>query len=423
MDILLIINYQLQIEYNDGLPSQICLKCINKIMLAYSFKRECEKSEKILLNYISETTNQTEILDCSDGESSENIVKNEEKYMCRKCNKNYATYSSLKRHEITKHAYTETNNVEKKIPEGNALVKCDWCEYVFVNEFTLKKHISSKHKNKELKSFQVDEQKWVNIENGETKTTAKCSFCNYVFANEDHLKKHLLAKHLNYEYDSSQTDMQGFCNFCGIQSKNIQLHINEHYKHLYCTNCSLKFENVGNFEKHVKQNVCKKNTSYLCSICGKIFNQLSNFRIHSLVHGKQYSCTICDRSFTTPSILNLHVKTHTHGHPHVSEMCAQSFKQASELTIHKLIHSNERPLQCNICCKRFNTVDKLNCHKRIHTGEQPYSCKICNKKFALAGALRKHSLTHMREKKHTCNLCRKQFSQTSTLLEHLKSHE
>lgn len=42
-----------QVWQNDGLPSQICNKCVAKLHISYQFKRQCEKSDAKLRQYIT----------------------------------------------------------------------------------------------------------------------------------------------------------------------------------------------------------------------------------------------------------------------------------------------------------------------------------------------------------------------------------
>ena len=48
---------------------------------------------------------------------------------------------------------------------------------------------------------------------------------------------------------------------------------------------------------------------------------------------------------------------------------------------HGKIHRVNKPYSCKLCHKKFTKPSILNVHERIHTGEKPYSCKICDKKF------------------------------------------
>lgn len=49
LNILLI----LKVWQNDGLPTQICNKCVAKLHISYQFKKQCEKSDAKLRQYLT----------------------------------------------------------------------------------------------------------------------------------------------------------------------------------------------------------------------------------------------------------------------------------------------------------------------------------------------------------------------------------
>jgi len=99
---------------------------------------------------------------------------------------------------------------------------------------------------------------------------------------------------------------------------------------LKCTLCGLVFSLKESFEFHR----CFK---HKCNICPESFLHVGELREHKRRHRGKYSCTECNREFTTMRGRASHMKVHRHG---------------------TAIHS------CTKCGDRFRTRDRLREHSR-----------------------------------------------------------
>ncbi|XP_077111510.1 uncharacterized protein LOC143767228 isoform X1 [Ranitomeya variabilis] len=163
---------------------------------------------------------------------------------------------------------------------------------------------------------------------------------------------------------------------------------------------------------------------FLCSECGKCFNQKEKLVRHHKIHTgeKPFTCSECGKCCSKKSILVIHQRIHTGEKPFSCSECGKSFSNKSVLVIHLRIHTGEKPFSCSECGKCFNQTAKLVRHQRTHTGEKPFTCSECKKCFTLKCHLLRHQRTHTGEKPFSCSKCGKCFSAKGELDVHLRIH-
>ncbi|XP_060106623.1 zinc finger protein Gfi-1b [Heteronotia binoei] len=136
-----------------------------------------------------------------------------------------------------------------------------------------------------------------------------------------------------------------------------------------------------------------------------------------------YHCVICDKIFSTPHGLEVHVRrSHSGTRPFACEVCGKTFGHAVSLEQHTNIHLQERSFECKMCGKTFKRSSTLSTHLLIHSDTRPYPCQYCGKRFHQKSDMKKHTYIHTGEKPHKCQVCGKAFSQSSNLITHSRKH-
>ncbi|XP_039647843.1 zinc finger protein 37-like isoform X2 [Perca fluviatilis] len=187
-----------------------------------------------------------------------------------------------------------------------------------------------------------------------------------------------------------------------------------------CTQCNKTYK----WRYHLEDHLFTHSKSTVCSLCEKRFSSQSLLKAHLRRHSgeRPFACSYCDKRFLTKSVLKYHVRIHTGERPYACTFCGKRFSSQTLLKIHLRRHSGERPFACSYCDKRFLTWSVLKSHVRIHTGERPYACTFCDKRFTQPYMLTVHIRIHKKEKPYLCSTCGMSFRSSGALLVHTRTH-
>ncbi|KAK7873889.1 hypothetical protein R5R35_005747 [Gryllus longicercus] len=169
---------------------------------------------------------------------------------------------------------------------------------------------------------------------------------------------------------------------------------------------------------------------FRCDKCPKGFSKRIDLKRHSSVHDQQrgFVCAVCEKWFPNKTSYKRHERIHTGEKPFSCSYCQKCFSQDSILSRHLLIHTGEKPFKCELCGKGFTQREGLKVHMRQHDysnhdkQQQPqYYCPLCKKGFCHQSGLSRHLITHT-GKTFDCPMCSKPFSDQSSLKRHTKKH-
>ncbi|KAK1126928.1 hypothetical protein K0M31_004548 [Melipona bicolor] len=111
--------------------------------------------------------------------------------------------------------------------------------------------------------------------------------------------------------------------------------------------------------------------------------------------GSNLECRICNppRSFTAPTTLVSHYRSHAGIKPYECRICRAVFTRRHSLKYHMLIHQNQTRFTCADCGKKFRHPSHFREHRRRHTGEAPFGCDDCGQRFKTRNTYKRHLKT------------------------------
>ena len=258
---------------------------------------------------------------------------------CPHCVKKFTTITQL-RHHI--HTHT-----------GEKPYKCDVCASAFATPMSLKTH-KTMH----------------------TGGSFPCSQCNEIFTSKYHLKMHRRIHREN--------------------TKRVRIR----ERNRMCTHCGKLFTTITRLRHHEHTHTGEK--PYKCDVCVSAFATPMSLKAHKNTHmGERFACDKCDKIYTSKYYLNMHAQIHTEKTLKTlkCEICCKTLGTIKGLKNHlKYVHTGRKDYSCSLCEKTFLNKLGLKTHELKHTGEKPFMCSGCLECFITLRALKRHEKKHIVEK-------------------------
>ncbi|XP_053322048.1 gastrula zinc finger protein xLCGF3.1-like [Spea bombifrons] len=186
----------------------------------------------------------------------------------------------------------------------------------------------------------------------------------------------------------------------------------------YCDKC---FRDKSILEIHERVHTGK--LAFPCTMCEESFSKPSVLVEHIIAHGdKPFHCNQCSKKFNDHSLLVVHQRTHEDEVPQKCERCNKWFPDQRSLDAHGDCQLQPKPYKCRHCVKRFNSQSLLIIHEGVHTDSKPFQCTECSEGFYLKKQLDSHQVIHAPKKPFPCSRCDKSFNKEETLHIHMHVH-
>ncbi|XP_050067214.1 zinc finger protein 888-like [Anopheles maculipalpis] len=368
-------------------------------------------------------------------------AEEEKRYKCDECDKSFATEHLLQSHG------TWHENVAKKN------ISCKLCNIFFASQPSLEKHralhhpaldstetassnnsgtepaedriVSSQYRTR-ISATEISEQEQLIKRH----CLLNCSRCDYFAENFTSLKQHAIQVHSQRSCDVVCCDRT----YSKRQSLYEHCLVHENPDCFRCDVCGKSYSSSRSLQNHKwRIHTPAAQRPFCCDVCGETFVKdylLKQHLVHHLAkHKKLNHCNVCERSFTTATVLKCHQQTfHGGGFNWICDICAKGFNSRALFENHRLTHSVEGKSQlkhqCEQCKKWLRNKKSYQQHRiRCHTSDGPVTCKFCGKESVNASALKSHiHLHHTSRPEYPCTLCSKSFKTALRLREHEATH-
>lgn len=309
-------------------------------------------------------------------------------FACTLCNKMFTDNSELVKHISESHAPAQRKR----------RYMCPKCDADFATKVSLTWHLDYCKTDNELPVM--------SFRNTRDCIAYRCTLCDKTCRKLPRLHEHIRVYHCTDEYYACSVCKKAFSS-----SVNLKMHMNVHKPApctFVCDICQAEFKWKTELQIHttIKHSISRKDGS--ASSIMKDDHQMPT------THDTQeHTCGHCPMVFKCKETLDKHKEKVHFNITFQCYMCSQSFATLLILQHHiSVVHKKH---ECQDCRLAFHKRSKLYKHMAHFHSSVSIKCNICTESFLGADVLKQHiSMVH----KCKCEHCGRQFDKRSKLLKH-----
>lgn len=168
----------------------------------------------------------------------------------------------------------------------------------------------------------------------------------------------------------------------------------KNFKQFSCSKCDKKFSSKFRFESHQKSHEILRN--FCCEICGRELKTSTSLREHlknfHADDSKRIECHLCGHFLKNPYSMRKHLSRHKQMEQNIKcEICQKPCTTKAALSSHmRMKHVLQRTIPCRHCDKKFKQKIDRDEHESTHTGIDLYKCDFCPMSFKFGANFRAH---------------------------------